>query len=58
MLLFRIGFGSRKANKTQKKTLNKFDLLSAGCSLLKAEGFSGRLDVLYEGLGINKSASF
>jgi hypothetical protein len=27
--------------------------LSAGCSLLKAEGFSCRLDVLYEGLGMS-----
>ena len=28
--------------------------LSAGCSLLRAEGFFWSLDVLYEGLGISK----
>ncbi len=38
------------------KTVNKFHLflLSAGCSLLRAEGFSSSLDLLYGGLGISK----
>ncbi len=30
------------------------DELSAGCSLMRAEGFFCRLDVLYGGQGINK----
>ncbi len=32
---------------------NKFHLCSAGCSLLRAEGFSCSLDVLYGGLAIS-----
>jgi hypothetical protein len=39
---------------TKKKKLRKILFLSAGCSLLRAEGFSCSLDVLYGGLGISK----
>jgi hypothetical protein len=42
---------SRRSKITQKNR-NKF--WSAGCSLLRAEGFSCSLDVLYGGLGISK----
>ncbi len=41
------GSGSRRAKMTQKNR-------SAGCSLLRAVGFSWSLDVLYGGLGISK----
>jgi hypothetical protein len=34
--------------------IKKFHVLSAGCSLLRAEGFFCNLDVLYGGLGIGK----
>ncbi len=40
-------------NYPEKKWIN-FIYWSAGCSLLRAEGFSCSLDVLYEGLGISK----
>jgi hypothetical protein len=36
----------------QKKKLRNFMFLSAGCFLLRAEGFICSLDVLYGGLGI------
>jgi hypothetical protein len=41
---------------TQKhrQTLISLIFLIAGCSLLRTEGFSWSLDVLYGGLGINK----
>ncbi len=39
--------------KSRKKSRN-FMFLSAGCSLLRAEGFFCILDVLYGGLGIGK----
>ncbi len=39
--------------KNRKKWRNLM-LWSAGCSLLRAEGFSCSLDVLYEGLGISR----
>jgi hypothetical protein len=44
-------------HKHRKKLINSI-FLSAGCSLLGAEGFSCSLDVLYEGLGIRKSQFF
>jgi hypothetical protein len=45
---------------THKERKNKeiFCFAIDGCSLLSAEGFSCSLDVLHEGLGINKIASF
>jgi hypothetical protein len=44
------GSGFRRAKMT-RKTRKK---LSAGCFLLRAEGFSCSLDSLYGGLGISK----
>jgi hypothetical protein len=40
-------------HKNRKKS-RIFMFLSTGCSLLRAEGFSCRLGVLYGGLGISK----
>jgi hypothetical protein len=40
-------------HKTRKKS-RIFMFLSTGCSLLRAEGFSCSLGVLYGGLGISK----
>jgi hypothetical protein len=40
-------------HKNRKKS-RVFMLLSTGCSLLRAEGFSCSLGVLYGGLGISK----
>ncbi len=40
-------------HKNRKKYRN-FMFLSAGFSLMRAEGFSCSLDVLYEGLGMSK----
>jgi hypothetical protein len=37
-----------------RKKLITFIFSSAGCTLLRTEGFSCTLDVLYEGLGISK----
>jgi hypothetical protein len=50
------GSGSRKAKMTHKssKKLINFMFGSAECSLLRAEGFFCKLDVLYGGLGIGK----
>jgi hypothetical protein len=50
------GSGSWRAKITHKnrKKLTNLIFLSAGCSLLRAEGFSSSLDVLYGGLGIGK----
>jgi hypothetical protein len=50
------GSGSRRAKMTQKsrKKLRNFMFGSAGCSLLRAEGFFCNLDDLYGGLGISK----
>ncbi len=52
--------GSRRAKMTYKnrKKLRNFMLWSAGRSLLRAEGFSCSLDVLYGGLGISKLQFF
>ncbi len=48
------GSGSRRTKMTHKnrKKSRIFMFLSTGCSLLKAEGFSCSLGVLYVGLGI------
>ncbi len=56
----RSGFGSSRAKMAQKnwKTLINLILWSAGCSLLRAEGFSCSLDVLYGCLGISKCSIF
>ncbi len=50
------GSGSRRAKMTHKnrKKHRIFMFWSAGCSLLRAEGFSCRLGVLYGVLGISK----
>ncbi len=50
------GSGSRRAKMTHKnrKKSRIFMILSTGCSLLRAEGFSCSLGVLYGGLGISK----
>jgi hypothetical protein len=50
------GSGCRRAKMTHKnKTkLINFIFISAGCSLLRAEGFSCSLEVLYGDLGISK----
>jgi hypothetical protein len=40
--------------RKNRKKLKIFVFSSAGCSFLRAEGFSCSLDVLYVGLGINK----
>ncbi len=49
------GSGSRKEKITHKnrKKLGSFVLLSAGCSLFRAEGYSCSLDVFYGALGIS-----
>ncbi len=51
------GSGSRstraKMTLKRRKKLWNFMFWSAGCSLLRAEGFLCNLDVLYEGLGIS-----
>ena len=45
----------RRPKKTQKNIKRRnFMFYSAGCSLLRAEGFTCRLDVLYRGLWISK----
>ncbi len=47
--------GSRRAKMAQKNRKElKFIFWSAGCSLLRAKGFSYNLDVLYGSLGIRK----
>jgi hypothetical protein len=50
------GSRSRNAKMTHKnrEKFRKFMFRSAGCSLLRAEVFSGSLDVLYGGPGIRK----
>jgi hypothetical protein len=52
----RSGSGSRRAKITHKsrKKSRIFMFLSTGCSLLRVEGFSCSLGVLYGGLGISK----
>ncbi len=49
----RIQVGKNYPQKKTKKFRN-FMFSSAGCSLLRAEGFFCNLDVLYRGLGISK----
>jgi hypothetical protein len=53
---FGSGSGSRRAKKTHKnkKKSRIVMFLSTGCSLLRAEGFSCSLGVLYGGQGISK----
>ncbi len=41
-----------------RKKVHKFHKFHAVCSLLRAEGFSCSLDVLYKGLGISKLQFF
>jgi hypothetical protein len=50
------GSGSRRAKMTHKnrKKYRIFMFRNAGCSLLRAEGVSCSLGVLYGGLGIGK----
>ncbi len=51
------GSGSRRAKMTHKRRRKKFRnfmFWSAGCSLLRAEGFFCHLNVFYGGLGIGK----
>jgi hypothetical protein len=45
--------GQKWPTKIEKNSTN-FMFLSTGCSLLRAEGFSCSLGVLYGGLGISK----
>jgi hypothetical protein len=45
--------GGQKCQKIRRKSINLI-FLSAGCSLLRAEGFSCSSDVLKGGLGISK----
>jgi hypothetical protein len=54
------GSGSRRAkmNYKYRKKLRIFMFWSAGCSFLKAEGFSCSFCVLYGGLRINKLQFF
>ncbi len=55
-LLIRIQEGKNDPQKYKKSTI--FMFLSTGCSLLRAEGFSCSLGVLYGGLGISKLQFF
>jgi hypothetical protein len=48
------GFVRNIYGSTTLLNLRNFMFLSAGCSLLKAEGFFGSLDVLYVGQEIGK----
>ncbi len=50
----RSGSRSRRAKMTHICRKIKLHFWGAGCSLLRAEGFSCSLDVLYGGLGISK----
>ncbi len=55
-LIWVAGSGSRRAKMTHKKRRKwrNFLFWIAGCSLLRAEGFSCSLGVLYRSLGISK----
>ena len=48
------GFRRTKMTHKNRKKSRIFMFLSTGCSLLRSEGFSCSLCVLYGGLGINK----
>jgi hypothetical protein len=48
-----IGPGSMREKMTRKCRKQLVNFESAGCSLLRVEGFSCSLDVLYEGLEIS-----
>ncbi len=50
--VFRIRIQEGK-KKTSGKSADSFKFWRAGCSLLRAEGFSFSLDVIYGSLGIN-----
>jgi hypothetical protein len=52
--VLRSGSGSTRAKKAQKNRKQFFVFKIAGCSPLRAEGFSFSLDNLYWGLGISK----
>jgi hypothetical protein len=54
------GSGSRRAQMAHKNEEKSriFMFLSTGCSLLRGEGFSCSLGVLYGGLGISKLQFF
>jgi hypothetical protein len=54
------GFRSRRAKMTQKSRQKLINIIfwSAGCSLLRAEGFSCNLDVLYGGQRLSKFIFF
>jgi hypothetical protein len=49
----RIRIKEGKNYRQKYKKVKKFHVSSAGCSLLRAEGFSCSLNVLYGGLGIS-----
>jgi hypothetical protein len=49
----RIRIQEGKKGPEKYKTVKSFMFLSAGCSLLRAEGLSSSLDVLYVGLVIS-----
>jgi hypothetical protein len=49
-----VGWIQEGKNDPQKEKKLRFMIGSAGCSLLRAEGFSCSLDVLHGGLGISK----
>jgi hypothetical protein len=50
----RIQIGRAKMTHQNRKKARIFMFLNTGCSLLRAEGFSCSLGVLYGGLGISK----
>jgi hypothetical protein len=52
--VFGIRIQEGKNDHKYKKKIKNFMFISAGCSLLRAEGFFCNLDVLYGGLGIGK----
>ncbi len=54
ILIERVGKCSAKLTHINRKKLISFVFESAGCSPLRAEGFSCSLDVLYGGQGISK----
>ncbi len=54
----RIRIQEDKNDSQKKKKLRNFSFWSAGCSVLRAEGFSCSLDVFYGGLGISKLQFF
>jgi hypothetical protein len=51
---FRIRIQEGKNDHKIEKKLENFMFCNAGCSLLRAEGFSCRMDLLFGGLEIRK----